>query len=127
MPLKLDGFVITRALFTGCFAFSDRALETLWVAHVSREAHFQRLSGHFGNEWGVDFPIHAVVSDVGMHGSAGLLLAHNHPSGDPTPSEADRRATRRLACALEALNCAVIDHLVFAGTRCVSFREQGLL
>ena len=101
MPLKLDGFVITRALFTGCFAFSDRALETLWVAHVSREAHFQRLSGHFGNEWGVDFPIHAVVCD--------------------------RRATRRLACALEALNCAVIDHLVFAGTRCVSFREQGLL
>jgi DNA repair protein RadC len=62
-----------------------------------------------------------------LYGSAGIILAHNHPSGDSTPSESDCRATRRLACAAEALDCAIVDHLVFAGGDCSSFRRMGLL
>jgi DNA repair protein RadC len=55
------------------------------------------------------------------------VLAHNHPSGDPTPSSADKRATMRLACAAEALDCVIVDHLVFGGDRVSSFRQLGLL
>jgi DNA repair protein RadC len=55
------------------------------------------------------------------------VLAHNHPSGDSTPSEADCRATRRLASAAEALDCAILDHLVFGGKECSSLRALGLL
>ncbi len=55
------------------------------------------------------------------------MLAHNHPSGDPTPSSGDKRATGQLAAAAEALDCTVLDHLVFGGDECTSFRQMGLL
>jgi DNA repair protein RadC len=55
------------------------------------------------------------------------VLAHNHPSGDATPSDSDRRSTRRLATAAEALDCTVLDHLVFAGGECASLRQLGYL
>ena len=72
-------------------------------------------------------PFRSIVRDAAAHGSAGVLLAHNHPSGDCRPSRADCLATRRLAAAVEALECAVVDHLVFGGGECASFRRLGLL
>jgi DNA repair protein RadC len=56
-----------------------------------------------------------------------ILVAHNHPSGDPRPSDSDLRATRRLATAAEALDCTLLDHLVFAGEKCTSLRRLGYL
>ncbi|GGB35327.1 hypothetical protein GCM10011380_25900 [Sphingomonas metalli] len=47
-------------------------------------------------------------------GATGLVLVHNHPSGDPTPSAADRLFTRRLATAAECLDIRLHDHLVIA-------------
>jgi DNA repair protein RadC len=55
------------------------------------------------------------------------VLAHNHPSGDPRPSQSDLRSTRRLATAAEALDCTILDHLVFAGAECTSLRRLGYL
>ena len=75
----------------------------------------------------MDFPVRQIIADAAQHGSAGIVLAHNHPSGDPRPSDSDCRVTRRLAAAAEALDCAVLDHLVFAGEDCTSFRRMGLL
>lgn len=57
----------------------------------------------------------------------GLVIAHNHPSGDPRPSEVDEQATRRLATTAEALGIRLHDHLIFAGGECASFRALGLL
>ena len=57
----------------------------------------------------------------------GLVIAHNHPSGDPRPSRADIEATRRLAETAAALGICLHDHLIFAGGECCSFRELGLL
>jgi DNA repair protein RadC len=68
-----------------------------------------------------------IIADAAVHGSAGLVLAHNHPSGDSTPSDPDCRSTRRLAAAAQALDCTVLDHLIFAGGQCTSFRRIGLL
>ena len=62
-----------------------------------------------------------------IYGSAGILLAHNHPSDDSRPSESDRIATRRLSKVAEAIDCRLIDHLIFGGTSFTSFRELGLL
>ena len=64
---------------------------------------------------------------MSQHGSEGLVLAHNHPSGDARPSDSDKSATRRLAMAADALDCAVLDHLILAGDQCVSLRQMGLL
>lgn len=127
LPLKLDGLAAARAFFAGCIADSDPARESLWVAHVDEAARCLHLSRHEGDESGASFPLREVMVDAARHGSAGIVLAHNHPSGDPRPSDADRRTTRRLAIAAESLDCAVLDHLVFAGTECTSFRQMGLL
>ena len=126
-PLKLDGLAAARAFFAGCFAESDPSLESLWVAHVDDRAHCLHVSHHAGDETGARFPLRQIVIDAAEHGSAGIVLAHNHPSGDSRPSESDCRATRRLASAVEALGCAILDHLVFAGPECASLRKLGLL
>ena len=61
-------------------------------------------------------------------GAASIILAHNHPSGDPTPSPDDRELTRRLRAAGELLGIPVVDHVVLghAGRYC-SLVESGLL
>ena len=127
LPLKLDGLAAAREFFAGCFADSDPARETLWVAHLDDQARCLHVSRHDGDETGTAFPVGDIVRDAAMHRSAGIVLAHNHPSGEARPSDSDCRATRRLATIAEALDCAVLDHLVFAGDECCSFRRLGLL
>jgi DNA repair protein RadC len=127
LPLKLNGLTAAREFFASCLAEEDPRRECLWVAHVDDEARCLHLSRHRGDEFGGEFPIREIVADAAIHRSSGIVLAHNHPSGDPRPSESDCRATLRLVTAAEALDCAVLDHLVFAGTECTSFRRIGLL
>lgn len=59
--------------------------------------------------------------------AAGIILYHNHPSGDPAPSREDREFTRRLAAAAESVGVRLLDHVVVGSAGCVSFREAGLL
>lgn len=127
LPLKLDGLAAAKTFFSGCIADLDPARESLWVAHVDDQARCVHMSRHQGDESGANFPMRQIIADAAAHGSAGIVLAHNHPSGDATPSVADCRVTRRLAAAAEALDCAILDHLVFAGEQCTSFRRMGLL
>jgi DNA repair protein RadC len=72
-------------------------------------------------------PMAEIFRSALNHKAAGLIVAHNHPSGDPTPSRADIAATRRLAETAANLGIVLHDHLVFAGGDCRSFRELGLL
>lgn len=59
--------------------------------------------------------------------AASIIVAHNHPSGDPEPSEEDLSITRRLAQVGELLGIGLLDHLVIAKRGVVSLRERGLL
>ena len=59
--------------------------------------------------------------------AAALIVAHNHPSGDPAPSREDRETTRRLCEAGRILGLPVLDHLIVASRGYFSFRERGLL
>jgi len=56
-----------------------------------------------------------------------IILAHNHPSGDPSPSREDRAITERLISAGRLLGIEVLDHLIVGDGRYVSFRERGLV
>lgn len=67
-----------------------------------------------------------VVKLVLETNTAAVIFAHNHPSGDPTPSQSDRRITERLKDALTLVDVRVLDHLV-VGETCVSFAEKGWL
>lgn len=57
--------------------------------------------------------------------SAGLIVAHNHPSGDPSPSTEDIRTTKEMIQAGKLLGVAVLDHLIIGRGRFVSLKEQG--
>ncbi|MBE3590492.1 MAG: DNA repair protein RadC [Firmicutes bacterium] len=61
-----------------------------------------------------------------LRSAAAVILAHNHPSGDPTPSADDIDLTRRLAEAGRLLGIEVLDHIVIGGHRFVSLRERGV-
>ncbi len=61
------------------------------------------------------------------HKAAGLILVHNHPGGDPNPSEADIRITSQLARAAADLGLRLLDHLIVAEDRHASFQELRLI
>ncbi len=114
----------------GLFAaqLSARDDEAVRVAHLDAEGRMIGLSQcEDADGSSVDLPIRAILRDAVVWGSSSLLVAHNHPSGDPTPSSADIDATRKLVEAARVLGVRVIDHLVFAGDACSSFRALGLL
>lgn len=59
------------------------------------------------------------------YNAAAVILVHNHPSGDPEPSDADRRITERLKEALGLMDIRVIDHVVVGSDGCKSLAEMG--
>ena len=60
--------------------------------------------------------------------AASVILLHNHPSGDPTPSPDDARLTLRLCAAADVLDLPLLDHLIVGDEhRYFSFREAGLM
>jgi len=61
------------------------------------------------------------------HNAAAVVFSHNHPSGDPLPSDADKVLTKRLREALAFIDIRVLDHIVVGGARTISFAEQGLI
>lgn len=68
-----------------------------------------------------------VFKSAVKNSAAAIILVHNHPSGDPAPSEEDIRVTRRLVEAGLLLGIEVLDHVVIGDGRFVGFREKGLL
>lgn len=68
-----------------------------------------------------------VFSPSLSHCAAAVIVAHNHPSGDCTPSLEDKDATRRLQRAGELLGVPLLDHVIVSGRGFFSFREHGLL
>lgn len=59
--------------------------------------------------------------------ASALILVHNHPSGDPTPSQSDIDMTNRVNAACDALNLTLHDHLIIGKSRELSFRAEGYL
>lgn len=62
-----------------------------------------------------------------LHSAASIILAHNHPSGDPEPSEEDLTITKRLVQVGEIVGIAVLDHVIIAKRGVVSLRARQLL
>jgi len=67
-----------------------------------------------------------IFRDAVKRNCAAVIVAHNHPSGDPSPSPEDVEVTRRLVAAGDLLGIPVLDHLVIGQQRFVSLRERGL-
>lgn len=72
------------------------------------------------------YPREVVKRALELNASA-LILVHNHPSGDPTPSQADIDMTAQIQAAADALGLTLHDHLVIGKSRELSFRAEGLI
>jgi len=74
-------------------------------------------------------PVHPreVFAAAVREGAAAVVVAHNHPSGDPTPSREDRAITERLRRAGELLGIELLDHVVVRDDRAYSFAEDGFV
>jgi DNA repair protein RadC len=72
------------------------------------------------------YPREVAKRALELHATA-LILVHNHPSGDPTPSRADIEMTREIKAALATLSVVVHDHVIVGNGRWLSFQKEGLL
>lgn len=108
--------------------FTGATRERLAILYLNADRVVLGVSEtRLGGELSVDLPLRSIIADALRFDAAGLVIAHNHPSGDPQPSEADRAATSRLIRVAAELGIQVHDHLVFAGAECCSFRALDLL
>jgi len=103
--------------------------ERVAVLHLDGEGRLIGVTHELSGEPdSVPMPVRTILVSALRLGAEGIVVAHNHPSGDPSPSEADRDATRRLAEGCRALAIRLVDHLIFAaGAESRSMAEMGLL
>ena len=85
----------------------------------------QRRVVHIGTLAGVEVHPREVFRPAIIDNAAAVILAHNHPSGDPTPSRQDIELTARLRHAGELLGVIVLDHVVVAAEGWVSLSDRG--
>ncbi len=103
-------------------------VEEFWVALVdnkNRLMAWERVGRGTVDQTAV-YP-REVLALALKHSASGLILAHNHPGGDPSPSTQDHDLTRRIKAAAEQLGLRVLDHLVVTEGSHFSFQEAGFL
>ena len=106
----------------------DRDKEHFWVFHLDSQNKIKFLElvslGILNSS--IVLPREVFTRAVGER-SAQVIIAHNHPSGDQTPSADDIAVTKRLAKAGEILGIELLDHIVVTQSGFTSFREKSLM
>lgn len=105
--------------------YSHEVFACLFLDSHNRLICFEELFQGTLNEASI-YP-REVVKRALAHNAAKVILAHNHPSGNPTPSQADQEVTQRLKQALALVDVWIVDHFVIGRQGVVSFAERGLL
>lgn len=101
--------------------------EELWVAVLDTKHRLERLTTVYqGSVNSAQVRVAEVFKEAIRSNSPAIAIAHNHPSGDPTPSAADITLTADLASAAALLDIDLIDHLIVGDGRWVSLRRLGL-
>jgi DNA repair protein RadC len=113
-----------RALFAG---LRDATVETVAVAYLDPNRRLLGMRHVVGGRDQVAISIRTVAVDALAFGAVGVVMAHNHPSGDATPSARDVAFTRALAAGLRTLEVVLLDHLVIAGDQVISLRAMGVV
>ena len=125
-PWSISNLEQAVALFTP--TFSNLGHEELRVAHLDQDRCLIALRLHGGgSRTTIDFPLRAITLEALLLRTHGLLIAHNHPSGDPSPSRDDIEATNALVKAMAPHDICLYDHLIIAGDHWRSLRALGLL
>ncbi len=106
----------------------DRSEEEFWALALSRSnAAIADLRVSVGGQSGTVVDPKVLFSKALTVRAAALVLVHNHPSGNPRPSEADKALTREISNVGRSLDMPVLDHVIIAGMRHFSFADHQLL
>ncbi len=101
--------------------------EELWIVLLNRRnAVIQLVRLYQGSVNSSQIRIGEVFRQAIVEQASAIVIAHNHPSGDPTPSPDDVAVTRAIVQAGKLLDIDVLDHLVVCNARFVSLKERGL-
>lgn len=106
----------------------DLSHEEFWVLHLNRANRLirkQRISE--GGVSGTVADPKVIFKGALDHLASGIIVAHNHPSGNRTASQSDIDLTRKLKEAGKFLEIQLLDHLIVCGPRYLSFADEGLL
>ncbi|UUF00328.1 DNA repair protein RadC [Xanthomonas hortorum pv. pelargonii] len=105
-----------------------KAYEVFAVLYLDTKHHAIAFEEVFtGTLDGADIHTREVVRRALLHNAAAVIVGHNHPSGNPEPSEADRAVAKRLLEALDLMEIRLLDHFVIGDGRPVSLAERGWL
>lgn len=102
--------------------------ESVYVAclnRANRVTSWKRIT--IGGDTGCIVPIKAICQVALKTHACSIILAHNHPSGNTTPSEQDKLATKRLAEAMKILEMQLLDHVILTEESSFSFMDEGMI
>jgi DNA repair protein RadC len=117
--------IVKRYLMSRFALLESEVFAVLFLDNRHRVLAFEEL--FYGTIDGCAVHPREVVKRTLHHNAAALIFAHNHPSGNPTASQADKALTQRLKDILALIDVRVLDHIVIGGAEAVSFAERGLL
>lgn len=120
-----DSHLTKRFLINRLQDYSQEVFACLFLDNGHRLICFEILFYGTINEASV-YPREVVKRGL-AHNAAKMILAHNHPSGNAYPSQADKELTRLLREVLAVVDIQVIDHMVIGNKECTSFAEIGLI
>ncbi|MDD2401931.1 MAG: DNA repair protein RadC [Clostridia bacterium] len=126
-----DKPILDSSLKAGEYAvslFTGRTYESFFVLCLDSQNKLNHASlVHEGTINEVPVYPRLIVEAALLHKANSVILAHNHPGGSMQPSKPDIEVTKKIKIALEAISISVVDHIIVAGDKYVSFAEKGLM
>jgi DNA repair protein RadC len=108
--------------------FADLRHEEFWVLYLNNANHVKySFQVSKGGLTGTLVDVRLILQKALETGAVGLILAHNHPSGNLRPSKADIQITRKTKKAASVMDIRLLDHLIVHGSEYYSFADEQLL
>ena len=111
-----------KILYPSMGSLSREEVTVIFLNNMNRVLHVETL--YKGSTGEVAFGARDVISRALGVGATALIVAHNHPSGDPHPSRSDIRQTETLKKACDVFDMALLDHIIISRGSCYSFAEE---
>ncbi|WP_353459696.1 JAB domain-containing protein [Sphingomonas aerolata] len=130
VPASSASVPIIADLAAACALFArlgHATAEAVAVAYLDPNRRLLGMRHVAGGRDQVRIAVRSIAADALAFAAQGVVIAHNHPSGDVTPSTRDVAFTRALAAGLRTVEVVLFDHVVIAGDRVASLRAMGVV
>lgn len=105
---------------------ADLPHEEFWVILLNKANRvIDKIRVSQGGIAGTVVDVKIIMRDALNKLASGIILVHNHPSGNPSPSNEDRQVTAKLKSAAALFDIVVLDHIIITDSRCFSFADEG--